>query len=209
MDDDNKSKKHHHETPHNNHGSYGNHKIYSNHRDDDRRNGHGDEEEEEGDDGINYHSNHDDTSEVHDDANLLNHIPWNHLFPKNSYLPDEESLHKQHHTVMGDKFYHDHRDLHADVVFGNQFKSEGFINTHGGGTPYEKFIHNHGQSHVPEDHDIDPVRHLSPYGHHTPYLGGDMNRKSEQGEIFGAVHGDLCVGKRDSLCHHDDDHYGT
>lgn len=160
---------------------------------------HGQEEE-------NYHTDHDDFSEARGDAAMLHHVPWNHLFPKNSYLPDSHALDMQHDTMMGEKFFRHYRndDVKADD------NSDGFINTHHDASPYEEYTHNHGRPNIPEDHYVDKYKHFSPYGHNSPYLGGGMTgQHGEHGRVLSAVHGDLCVGKRNSLCTHDDlPHHG-
>ena len=54
----------------------------------------------------------DEPDEVHDDARLVNHIPWNAMFPQHSYLPDDRLLNEQHNSQMGQKF-HTSYDSHS------------------------------------------------------------------------------------------------
>jgi len=55
-----------------------------------------------------------------------------------------------------------------------------------------------GTSLHPEDSLVTHDR-SSPYDPNTPYLGG-MNNDKGSADVFGAVHGDLCVEKRNGIC---------
>lgn len=136
-----------------------------------------------------HHGTWDDPSEVHGDAQMVKHIPWNAMFPQNSYLPDDRLLNNQHHSYMGNKFRHSY-DGH------NPKQNPGYLRQtasleEGDGDGREDSIH-------PEDtlvnHDL-----TNPYGHNTPYLGG-MTLNVGSNDVFGPIHGDLCVEKRDAIC---------
>ena len=139
-----------------------------------------------------HHGTWDDPNEVHGDAQMINHIPWNAMFPKNSYLPDDHLLDHQHHSHMGNKFHktydtHNPKEhqSHLGDTTGNAEGEGG--RSHGGDT-----------ADYPEDFLVNHDQH-SPYGHNTPYLGGETIHKGDK-DIFGSVHGNLCVEKRDGIC---------
>ena len=133
-----------------------------------------------------HHGTWDDPSEVHGDAQMINHIPWNAMFPKNSYLPDDHLLNNQHHSYMGTKFHHSY-DGHNPKENPGHLRETASVEEG-----------DEGDSIHPEDtlvgHDL-----TNPYGHNTPYLGGSTINEGSN-DVFSSVHGDLCVEKRDAIC---------
>ena len=138
-----------------------------------------------------HHGTWDDPNEVHGDAQMVNHIPWNAMFPKNSYLPHDNLLKNQHHSYMGNKFHHSHdghnpKENPAQLRQGSSLEDEGEGRGGDGASIHpEDTLVNHNQA--------------NPYGHNTPYLGG-MTINEGSKDIFGSVHGNLCVEKRDGIC---------
>lgn len=141
---------------------------------------------------------HRDTAHVYEDARKLKHVPWNSLFPKNSYLPNKQLLNVQHNSVNGNRFHFTHRDTHADTMTSPRLTPAGYFQLQAN-KMYQKLPDNHFQSALKKPLGIKTNNNISPYGHHTPYLGGMMSGRKDDG-VIASLHGDLCVEKRDGIC---------
>ena len=116
------------------------------------------------------------------------------MFPRNSYLPDEHLIDQQHNSYMGNKFhksYDDHNPKDHPSYLG--YGGDTDITDGDDGGQGDTSLH-------PEDslvtHDSS-----SPYSPNTPHLGGGMpNGNNGSPDVLGAVHGDLCVEKRNGIC---------